>query len=124
MRNTLQAFKPSRLVLGLLVVSIVCGAMALVAWPRRGPMPYVFLLVLPALGYACVLYWGGLFSGWSVPQRLLVVVLFAPLLGLGFMFVVICLRFTFYVEPAHAANPINILLPTERNLGSVAGAQR
>jgi hypothetical protein len=96
--NAPRKFKPARLVFGLLVVSVLCAFIDLQTWPTQGVLLYVFLLLLPTVGYAFVIYWSQMFSDWSRAQRILLSVLFAPLLGLGFLFVIIGLRFTFYAD--------------------------
>jgi hypothetical protein len=93
-----KKFKPARLVFGLLVVSALCAFIGLQTWPTQGVLLYVFLLLLPTVGYAFVIYWSQMFSDWSRARRILLSVLFAPLLGLGFMFVIIGLRSAFYAD--------------------------
>jgi len=94
--TTPQTFRPARLFFGLFGVSIVCYIIASRAWTTEAfSSLYILLLLLPTVGYGLVFYWSQMFAGWSVAQRLLIALLFAPLLALGFMFVVICLRFTF-----------------------------
>jgi hypothetical protein len=94
--NAPRKFKSARLVFGLLVISVLCAFIGLRTWPPHGAFPYVFLLLLPSFGYAFVIYWSQMFSDWDKAQRILLSVLFAPLLGLGFMFAIIGLRITFY----------------------------
>ena len=94
--STHHTFSPARLAFGLSGVSVVCAAFALFGWTAHGILPYILFLILPSIGYGYTIYWSQMFGDWSVAQRMMIGVLFGFILGVGFLFAAICLRFTFY----------------------------
>ena len=84
-----QKSSPVRLLFGLVGVSTVCAAIAFLPkpWAPRWigwSGEYIFVLVLPTVGYGCVFYWSRIFANLDAFQRAVIASLSGFFLALGF----------------------------------------
>jgi hypothetical protein len=92
--TTQQTFSPVRLLLGLVGVSIVCTTILLLPKPWIALLPnswaahwiweYIYVLVLPTVGYGCAFYWSRMFANLDAFQRAVVASLLGFFVALGF----------------------------------------
>lgn len=87
-----QTFSLARFLFGLVGVSIVCTTILLLPkpWtPYRSwwIWPYIYHLVLPTVGFACVFYWSRIFANLDALQRAVVGSFLGFVFALGFVIV-------------------------------------
>jgi hypothetical protein len=84
--TTQQTFSPARLLLGLVGVSFICATIALLPkpWAAHWIWQYIFVLVLPTVGYGCVFYWSRIFANLDALQRAVIGGFGGVFLALGF----------------------------------------
>jgi len=84
--TTNQTFSRARLLFGLVGVSIVCTTILLLpkSWAAHRIGEYIYLLLLPTIGYSCVFYWSRIFAKLHAFQRVVIGSLLGFVLALGF----------------------------------------
>jgi hypothetical protein len=87
--TTSQTFNSTRLLFGLVGVSIICTTIMFVPKPWISDRTWwlwecVFLLLLPTAGFGCTLYWSRIFAKLDALQRSVVATLLALALAVGF----------------------------------------
>ncbi|HKW28920.1 MAG TPA: hypothetical protein VJT54_06270 [Verrucomicrobiae bacterium] len=97
--TTQQTFSPVRLLFGLIGVSIISSAIVLLPKPWIALLPnswaahwiweYIYVLVLPTVGYGCVFYWSRISANLDALQRAVVGSLLGFVLALGFTIAVL-----------------------------------
>lgn len=84
-----QTFSLARFLFGLVGVSIVCTTILLLPKPWTPyrtwwVWPYIYQLVLPTVGFACVFYWSRIFTNLDALQRAVIGSLLGFVFALGF----------------------------------------